>query len=48
MKKEYMKPQMQVVMLMQRNCLLAGSPDAFDSKSVDLQDGHVENENDIF
>ena len=43
-----MKPAMQVVMLMQRNCLLAGSPDAFDSKSVDLQEGQVENENDIF
>ena len=47
MKKEYMKPQMEVVKI-QLTQMLCESPGGFDSKSVDLQDGQVENENDIF
>ena len=46
-RKEYQKPQMQLVVLTRRTCLLAGSPSGESSGDANAQDYGVASEQDI-
>ena len=48
MKKTYIKPTIQVVKLQQRSHILAGSPNGYDSQSLDIPGGQIDNEGDVF